>query len=81
MSPEGERSANSAGASAAKAPPDEAKQMQQFIEPARAARICINAETTQWTAAMRKKRALPDGLANGSYPTFAAFAVREKERH
>jgi hypothetical protein len=47
--------------------------MQQFIEPARAARICINAETTQWTAAMRKKRPLPDGSANGRVRPFPAL--------
>jgi hypothetical protein len=43
-------------------PPDEAKQMQQFIEPARAARICISAETTHWTAAMRKDRPFGEWL-------------------
>jgi len=42
------------GASAAKARLTTPSRWSGFIEPARAARICISAETTQWTAAMRK---------------------------
>jgi len=40
--------------------------MQRFIEPARAARICISAKTTQWMTAMRKYQSFADVAVNGS---------------
>jgi len=42
------------------------RTMQGFIETARAARICIGAKTTHWTAAMRNYRTFPDGDVNAS---------------